>query len=99
LSAIFLSTGCTGHKSGFNGLKMSMGNLPRLSDARTRSISPESFTGEKGKGGMAPAKPGGPARELGQGWKCSPSVQIQPGETFTLADIEDVHVSGSRRQE
>jgi hypothetical protein len=40
-------------KSGFNGLNMSLGNLSRLSRAKTRSISPENFTGEKGKGGMA----------------------------------------------
>src|SRR5260370_41306927 len=30
-----------------------MGALARLSSARSRSISPENFTGEKGKGGMA----------------------------------------------
>ena len=29
----------------FNGLDMNMGNLSRLSDAKTRSISPENFTG------------------------------------------------------
>ena len=39
--------------SGFNGLHMNLGNLSRLSDARSRSISPENFTGEKGKAGMA----------------------------------------------
>ena len=33
----------------FNGLDMNMGNLSRLSDAKSRSISPENFTGEKGK--------------------------------------------------
>ena len=38
---------------GFNGLGMNLGNLSRLSPARTRSISPENFTGEKGKAGMA----------------------------------------------
>jgi hypothetical protein len=27
------------------------------------------------------------ARDLGQGWKISPSVRIEPKETFTLADI------------
>ena len=27
------------------------------------------------------------ARDLGQGWKVSPSVVIRPGETYTLADI------------
>ena len=37
----------------FNGLGVNLSNLYRLSDARTRSISPENFTGEKGKGGMA----------------------------------------------
>jgi len=42
--------------STFNGLGMHLGNLPRLSSAKTRSISPENFTGEKGKGGMAVAK-------------------------------------------
>jgi hypothetical protein len=29
----------------------------------------------------------GPARDLGQGWKVSPSVVVEAGETFTLADI------------
>ena len=30
-----------------------MGNLSRLSNAKSRSISPENFTGEKGKGALA----------------------------------------------
>ena len=34
-------------------LHLGLGNLSRLSDARTRSISPENFSGEPGKGGMA----------------------------------------------
>lgn len=29
------------------------------------------------------------ARDLGQGWKISPFIRIQPNETFTLADIKD----------
>ncbi len=65
------------------------GQPRRLSKAKTRSISPENFTGEKGKAGMAtegPAKSA--ARDLGQGWKVSPCVRIQAGETFILADIE-----------
>jgi len=75
--------------AGFNGLGMHLGNLSRLSDAVTRSISPENFAGEKGKGGMATEGTGaGAARGLGQGWKVSPSVRIGPGETFELADIE-----------
>ncbi|HOK26903.1 MAG TPA: DUF2961 domain-containing protein [Bacteroidales bacterium] len=80
----------------FNGLDMNMGNLFRLSDAKTRSISPENFTGEKGKGGMAdPADKDKPnvanaanaARDLGKGWKVNPYIRIQPGQTFTLAEI------------
>jgi len=73
----------------FNGFMAGhMGNLARLSNAQTRSISPENFTGEKGKGGMATEGTGaGRARELGQGWKVSPSVVIRAGQTFDLADI------------
>lgn len=74
--------------SEFNGLGLNLGNLSRLSRAKTRSISPENFTGEKGKGGMATTGRGAKsARDLGQGWKISPSVSIAVGETFTLADI------------
>jgi len=69
--------------SGFSGLGMHLGNLARLSNAQTRS------TGEKGKGGMATEGTGArAARDLGQGWKISPSVFIEPGATFTLCDIE-----------
>ncbi|MBN1875373.1 MAG: DUF2961 domain-containing protein [Anaerolineae bacterium] len=72
----------------FNGLGLHIGNLARLSNAQTRSISPENFTGEKGKGGMAIEGTGaGCARDLGRGWKISPSVRITAGQTFTLADI------------
>lgn len=73
----------------FNGLHMHLGNLSRLSAARTRSISPENFSGEKGAGGMATEGTGAAAAEgLGRGWKISPSVSIGAGQTFTLADIE-----------
>ena len=73
----------------FNGLGMTMGTLSRLSAAETRSISPENFTGEKGKGGMATEGTGAyAARDLGPGWKLSPSVRIEPGDLFTLADID-----------
>ena len=73
----------------FDGLGMHLGNLSRISDAESRSISPENFTGEPGRGGMATEGTGsGPARDLGQGWKVSPSVRIGAGETFTLADID-----------
>jgi len=73
----------------FNGLGMHLGNLSRLSSAKTRSISPENFTGEKGKAGMATEGTGAnAARDLGVGWKISPCIRIQPGECRLLADIQ-----------
>jgi hypothetical protein len=81
----------------FNGLEMNMGNLYRLSDAKTRSISPENFSGEKGKGGMADpadkdklntANAAWAARDLGKGWKVNPYVRIKSGEVFTMAEID-----------
>jgi hypothetical protein len=72
----------------FNGLGMNLGNLSRLSNAKTRSISAENFTGEKGKAGMATEGTGKAcARDLGQGWKISPSIRIASGETFVLANV------------
>jgi hypothetical protein len=73
----------------FNGLGLNMGNLSRLSSAETRSISPENFSGAKGEGGMATEGTGAiHATDLGQGWKISPSIRIQPGQTFELANID-----------
>lgn len=72
----------------FNGFDMSLGNLSRLSHAKSRSISAENRTGEKGKGGMAPADPNGSSRELGIGWKNCPAVGIKPGELYEVANIE-----------
>ena len=51
----------------FNGLDVNLSNLYRTSDAKTRSISPENFNGEKGKGGTATTGTGSNAsRDLGQ---------------------------------
>ncbi len=84
-------------KSDFNGLDMNLGNLSRLSNAKTRSISPENFTGEKGKGATAvPGLPttrninnaSGAARDLGEGWKVNPYIIIESGETFTIAEMD-----------
>jgi hypothetical protein len=72
----------------YNGLGLSLGNLPRVSEARSFSISAENPTGARGGGGRAEADPAGAARELGRGWKCRPCVDVGPGETLTIADIE-----------
>lgn len=77
----------------FNGLGVNLSNLYRLSPARTRSISPENFTGEKGRGGMATEGTGKVhARGLGKdgsglGVKVSPSIRIEPGEKRVLGEI------------
>ena len=74
--------------TGFNGLGLHLGNLARLSGAQTRSISPENFSGGQGQGGAATEGTGARAgRDLGQGWKISPSVRIAAGQTFQMADI------------
>ena len=76
-------------QSDYNGIEANMGNIFRLSDAKSRSISPENFTGEKGKGGMATTGTGADAsRDLGTGWKVSPSVVIKAHTTFTVAEID-----------
>lgn len=75
--------------SSYDGLNQSMGTLSRLSHAKARSISPENLTGEKGRGGMATTGTGAQAaRDLGQGWKISPSIKIEPKTTFTVAQIQ-----------
>ena len=73
----------------FNGLGLHLGNLARLSQAQTRSISAENPTGAKGQGGMATEGTGAvAARDLGRGWKVSPSIHLAGHSTVTLADIE-----------
>ncbi len=72
----------------FNGLGTHLGNLWRLSNAQTRSISAENPRGEKGGGGRADISNNPASRELGVGWKCRPSIPVEAGETVELADIE-----------
>lgn len=74
----------------YDYLSPNLGSLSFLSDAKSRSISPENFTGEKGKGGMCDPDKGSAgyaARELGKGWKVNPFVVIKPNETFEIANI------------
>ena len=88
--AVFVQAGAQSDKGKtFNGLGLGLGNLSRLSKAQTRSISPENFTGEKGKAAMSTDGPAlSAARDLGQGWKISPYVRVPAGETFVMADVK-----------
>jgi hypothetical protein len=71
-----------------SGLDGGLGGLARRSTALSRSCSAENPTGAKGAGGMATEGTGARAASLlGRGWKVSPSIEIAPGETATLADI------------
>ena len=73
----------------FNGLHLNMGNISRLSKAKTRSISAENFQGEKGKGGMSTdGVSWSAAQDLGQGWKVSPCIHLKANSVATLAEID-----------
>lgn len=82
----------------FDGLDMNMSTLSRLSDAKTRSLSPENYTGAKGRGGMAdPRLDSGKrnvanawwsASDLGKGWKVNPFIVVEAGETVTVGEID-----------
>jgi len=88
----FLVCACT---SQFDGTDMNMGTLSRLSDAQSRSISPENFSGGKGEGATADpsekirnkSNAAFSAAELGKGWKVNPFIKIAPNETVTVAEI------------
>ena len=75
-----------------NGLDSGLGMLPILGNVRTRSVSPENPTGEKGKGGMAVPGPEFPfseaASDLGRGWKVNPFHKVRSGETLTIMDVQ-----------
>lgn len=72
----------------FNGLCSDLDDISRLSNAKSRSVSPENFSGGKGQGGRAETGTGAScARDLGIGWKISPSVPVKAHTVFTLADI------------
>ena len=89
LAVLAMAAGQSGKDQSFNGLGLGLGNLSRLSKAQTRSISPENFTGEKGKAAMSTDGPAmNAARDLGQGWKVSPYVRVPAGETFVMADVK-----------
>jgi hypothetical protein len=64
-------------------------DLATLRTVATRSISPENFDGAPGGGGRATEGTGAAcARDLGIGWKVSPSIEIAPHATFSMAQID-----------
>ncbi len=87
----------------FNGASMHLGNIMKLSNAVTRSITAENVYGQKAKGGMADlsAEPqedvarigqkwDGPnpcARDLEQTWKIRPCITLPKESTSTLMDV------------
>jgi hypothetical protein len=88
----------------FNGLNMNLGNIMKLSNAQTRSITAENVYGEVGKGGMAKVEeepqaevtrigqewngPNPCTRDLGQKWKVRPCITLPPASTTTLMDVD-----------
>lgn len=86
----------------FNGVNMGLGNIYKLSNAVTRSITAENVYGEKGRGGMAEvsdtpqdevARIGQhwyrqeAARDLGRPWKVRPCITLPKGSSSTLMDV------------
>lgn len=75
-------------------MEIGLSNLFQQRKAISRSLSAENFRAEKGKGGMATAETtlhkgaANCARELGQGWKMSPCLEIPAGETVTIMDTD-----------
>jgi hypothetical protein len=64
-------------------------DIARLRNVTTRSISAENFDGAKGGGGRATEGIGSnAARDLGVGWKISPSMIISCQSTFPMATID-----------
>ena len=63
-------------------------NLSKLKNWDSRAITAENPTGERGKGGMAIPSPRSAARNLGQGWKARPCINVHAGETVEIASFE-----------
>lgn len=67
--------------------------IAALRPVQTRSISPENRDGTLGGGGRATEGTGAAAaRDLGPGWKVSPSVDVPAGQSFPMATIDGAGV-------
>jgi hypothetical protein len=83
-----------------NGMYSGLGTIQKLADAETRCVTAENVYGEKGRGGMAlPFEcqeevkcigqtwyEGKAARDLGQGWKVRPCINLPACSTTTIMD-------------
>ena len=67
-------------------MNIDLSNIYLQRDAETVSLSAENPDGAKGRAAMEDPKGEGPARELGQGWKVRPCLELKAGETVTLMD-------------
>ena len=74
--------------AGFDGLDLNMGNLYRLSETKTRSISPENIHREPGRGRTGPKDRCAGCPVPGAGLEDIAIHPDRPGESRTLADIE-----------
>lgn len=66
-------------------------DLGKPLNAKSRSVSPENITGEKGAGALTPLEQGSAAfhaRELGTGWKVNPFLVMEPHSVNVLAHIK-----------
>lgn len=75
----------------YQGITNGMSDLFLLSDAVSRSISPENPTGAPGGGAKCELKDGiaaAAAKTLGKGWKVNPYIYIEPNTTVEIANIE-----------
>ena len=68
--------------------RMNMNELWKTKDIESRSVTPENPDGSRGGGARAKSSPALPCSELGDGWKVCPSVQIQPGEVYRVAELD-----------
>ena len=87
----------------FNGAAAGLGNIMKLSSARTRSITAENVYGAKGRGGMAEVSatpqpevvrigqkwdgPNACARDLGRTWKVRPCITLPKETTTVIMDV------------
>ncbi len=67
---------------------LGLGNIPLLSNEKSRSISAENPTGEPGGGAKVVPSADDPGSELGRGWKVRPAITLKKASLTTLAQIK-----------